>query len=69
MEQSDAVLIRESAVLAGLVASDEQLCASDLEICGLLLREMRAETEAARLARRIARHYRIDGSVAFPSTE
>lgn len=54
--QADDARIREAAILAGVICADEILSTSTLAEFRLILREMRAETETLRLARRIAAH-------------
>lgn len=56
-ETSDDQLIYEAAILAEMICAGETLAAHPKEEAQLILREMRAETECARLARRLARHF------------
>lgn len=51
----DEVLIKESMMLIGLLQAPEEPSANDLATAVVVLREMRAETEAARLARRLTK--------------
>lgn len=55
----DNSIIHEAAMLAGILEGNELLNRSCFDVSCLILREMRAETEPARLARRIASHYRM----------
>lgn len=51
-------MINEAARMAGLIGPAEILCHSDMRLCAVILREMRA-TEASRLAANICGVYRI----------
>lgn len=63
---NDKQLIKEACILARLLEANEDPAASTIDTCALLLREMRAETEAMRLAKRISNHYDCNGKFAPP---
>lgn len=50
-------MIREAAILAGLINADELLSSRDGGKIEIILREMRAETESMRLTRAVAASY------------
>jgi hypothetical protein len=59
MRTPDEQVIYEAALLAGIVAAGDELSLNDRVALALILREMRAETECARLAQRIIRIFRL----------
>jgi len=60
-------IILEAAILAGLISPGEILSHGDKVKCSLILREMRAETEIARLARRITAAYLLPEWASIPA--
>lgn len=54
--EEDREIIREAAILAGLIEGYEQLAPKSEELGALLLRELRNETMAWRLAERLLKH-------------
>lgn len=53
ISQEDHELIREAAILAGLIEGGEYVAPGSEEFAALLLREVRNETMAWRLAQRL----------------
>jgi hypothetical protein len=59
-------MMREAAILAGLIEAGESLSFNQEAKCGLILQEMRAESETTRLARRIAWAFGLPDPIPDP---
>lgn len=55
----EEIKMTEAAVLAGLLEGGENLGGTISGTIRIILREMRSETEVARLAKRIAKHFNL----------